>query len=91
MKYLLQHCCRTTQGCRHKVLLSSSVPDSIKKDSRSASRADCSRQRQAKLHTVGFGLARAGGPIASLRGEWLKASLLCGTQVTRVRINGGVI
>ena len=27
------------------------------------------------LHTVGFGLARAGGPIASLCAEWLKASL----------------
>ena len=52
--------------------------------------ADCSRQRQARLHTIGFGLARAGGPIASLRAEWLKASLFCGTQVTRVRIDDGV-
>ena len=65
--------------------------DSIKKDSRSARRVDRSRQRQARLHTVGFGLARAGGPIVSLRVEWPKASLLCGTQVTRVRIDGGVI
>ena len=91
MKYLLQHCCRTTRSCRHKALLSSSGPDSIEKDSQSARRADCSRQRQARLHTVGFGLARAGGPIASLLAEWPKASLLCGTQVTRVRIDGGVI
>ena len=65
----------------NKALLSSSGPDSIEKDSRSARR----------LHTVGFGLARAGGPIASLRAEWQKASLLCGTQVTRVRIDGGVV
>ena len=91
MKYLLQQRCRTTRSCRHKALLSSSRPDSIEKDSKSARRADCSRQRQARLHTVGFGLARAGGPIASLRAEWPKASLLCGTQVTRVRIDGAVI
>ena len=32
---------------------------------------------------------RAGGPIASLCAEWPKASLLCGTQATRVRIDGG--
>ena len=83
MKYLLQHCCRTTRGCRHKALLSNSGPDSIKKDR--------SCQRQVRLHTVGFGLTRAGGPIASLRAEWPKASLLCGTKVTRVRIDGGVI
>ena len=36
MKYLLQYCCRTTRSCRHKALLSSSGPDSIKKDSPSA-------------------------------------------------------
>ena len=81
VKYLLQHFCRTTLGCRHKALLSNSGPDSIKKDSRSAHRADRSRQRQAGLHTVGFSSARAGGPIASLCAEWPKASLLCGTQV----------
>ena len=79
MKYLLQHCCRTTQSCRHKALLSSSGPDSIKKDSRSARRADCSRQPQARLHTVGFGLARARRPIGSLCAEWPKAILLWGT------------
>ena len=44
-----------------------------------------------RLHTVGFGLARAGGPIASLCAEWPKASILCCSQVTRVRIDGGVV
>ena len=29
--------------------------------------------------------------MASLRGEWQKASLLCGTHVTRVRIDGVVL
>ena len=91
MKYLLQQHCRTTRSCRHKASLSSSRPDSIGKDSRLARRANRSRQRQARLHTVGFGLARAGGLIASLRAEWPKASLLCGTQVTRVRIDNGVV
>ena len=54
--------CKTTQSCRHKALLSSSGPDSIKKDSRSAHRADHCRQRQARLHTVGFGLAEGRRP-----------------------------
>ena len=54
MKYLLQHCCRTTQSCRHKAWLSSSGPDSIEKDFWVARRADCSRQWQARLHTIGF-------------------------------------
>ena len=71
--------CRATRNCQHKALLSSSGPDSKEKDSQMARR----------LHTVGFSLARAGGLIASLRAEWPKASLLCGTQVTRVRIDGG--
>ena len=53
--------------------------------------ANCSRRRQVRLHTVGFSLARAGGPIVSVCAEWLKASLLCGTQVTRVRIYGEVV
>ena len=44
--------CRTTRSCRHKALLSSSGPDSIEKDSRSARRADRSRQRQARLLTL---------------------------------------
>ena len=55
MKYLLQHCFRTTWRCWHKALLSNSGPDSIEKDSWSTCRADCSSQRQARLHTVGFG------------------------------------
>ena len=54
--------CRTTQSCRHKALLSSSGPDSIKKDSQSPRRVDRSRQRQARLHTVGFGLAEGRRP-----------------------------
>ena len=103
MKYLLQKLldnselwpfyqrCRTTRRCRHKALLSSSRPDSIKKDSWSACRADCSRQRQARLHTVGFSLAEGRRPNGqSTWGVWPKASLLCGTQVTRGRIDGGV-
>ena len=83
MKQFLQQRCRTTRNCRHKALVSISRPDSIKKDSQSARRADRSRQRQARLHTVGLSWPRARGPMASLR-----ASLLCGTQVTRVRIDG---
>ena len=35
---------------------------SIEKDSRSARRVDRSRQRQARLHTVGFGLAEGWRP-----------------------------
>ena len=82
---------RTTRSCIIVPYHQGCGPDSIEKDSQLARRADCSRQQQARLHTVGFGLARAGGPIASLRAEWLKASLLCGYQVTRVRINGGEV
>ena len=62
MKYLLQQRCRTIWSCQHKALISSSRPDSIKKDSRLARRADCSRQRQARLHTVRFGLAKGRRP-----------------------------
>ena len=86
MKYLLQHCCTTTQSCWHKALLSNSDSDNIEKDSWSAHRAFRSCQWQARLHIVGFGLARAGGPITSLCAEWPKASLLWGTQVKRVRV-----
>ena len=62
IKYLLQHRCRTIWSCWHKALLSSSGPDSIEKDSWLACRADCSRQWQARLHTVGFGLAEGQSP-----------------------------
>ena len=88
MIYVLQQRCRTTRSCRHKALLSSSGPDSIKKYSWSAHRADRSRQRQARLHTVGFGLARAGGLIASLCAEWPKASLFCSRgKLTKITIS----
>ena len=70
MKCLLQQRWRTTQSCRHKALLSSSGPDFIGKDSWSARRADRSRQRQARLHTVGLWWPRAGGPTASLCAEF---------------------
>ena len=57
MKYLLQQRCRTTRSCIIGPYHQGCGPDSIEKDSRSARRADRSRQRQARLHTVGFGLA----------------------------------
>ena len=78
MKYLLQYCFRTTRTCWHKAYQTAGHT-LLKKDSESARRADHSRQRQVRLHTVGLCLARAGGPIANLRAEWPKASLLCGT------------
>ena len=70
MKYLLQQRCRTTQSCRHNALLSSSGPDSIKKVSQLARRANRSRQRQVRQHTVGLLWPRAGGPTASLLAEF---------------------
>ena len=42
------------------------------------------KERYFRRH-VGTGISRT-----SLHAEWPKASLLCGTQVTRVRIDGGV-
>ena len=62
MKYLLQHCCRKTQSYQHKALLSSTGPNPLEKDSWSARRADRSCKRQARLHTVKFGLAEGRGP-----------------------------
>ena len=62
MKYLLQQHCMTNRSCRHKALLSSSGPDSIEKDSRSAHRADRSRQRHGCPACVGFGLAEGRRP-----------------------------
>ena len=74
---------RTTPSCRQKALLSSSGPDSIEKKT---------LDRQARLHTVGFSLAENRRPDGRpMWGVWLKASLLYGTQVTRVRIDGGVV
>ena len=51
--------CRTTRSCIMGPYHQGCGPDSIEKDSRLARRADRSRQRQARLHTVsvGFGLA----------------------------------
>ena len=44
-----------------------------------------------RLHTVEFGLAEGRRPDGQpMCGVSPKASLLCGTQVTRVRIDGGV-
>ena len=85
MKCLLQHHCRTTQSCRHKALISSSGLDFIKKDSWSPRRANPRGQQQARLHTVGFGLAKGRRP---------DGQPMCGVakiQVTRVRIDGGVV
>ena len=62
MKYLVQHSCRTTQSCITGPYLQGCGPDSIEKDSQSARRADRSRQRQARLHTVGFALAEGRRP-----------------------------
>ena len=71
--------CRTTRSCIIGPYHQGCGPNLIEKDSQSARRANRSRQRQARLHTVEFGA------------EWPKASLLCGSQVTRVRIDGGVV
>ena len=50
-----------------------------------------SRQRQARLHTVGFGLADGQRPDSQpVSGVWPNASLFCGLQVTRGRIDGEV-
>ena len=46
----------------NKAFLQSRGPDSREKDSRMAFRADCSHQRQARQHTVGFGLAEGQRP-----------------------------
>ena len=91
MTFLSHQCCRTSRSCRHKALQSSSRPDSIKKDSWSACRADRSRQRQAKLHTVWFGFAEGRRPDGQPTwGVCPRASSLCGTWVTRGRIDGWV-
>ena len=58
IKHLLQQRCRTTQNCIIKPYHRGCGQDSIEKDSQLARRADHSRQRQARLHTVGFDLAR---------------------------------
>ena len=60
-----QYNCRTTQSCIIGPYHQGCGPDSIEKDSRSARRADRSRQRQARLHTVGFGLAE-GQPMCGV-------------------------
>ena len=49
--------CRKTRRCIIGPYHQRCGPDSIEKDSWSARRANCSRQRRARLHTVGFGLA----------------------------------
>ena len=87
---LLNQHCRTTRICRHKALLSSSGPPSIKKKLSIGCRDDCSRQGQARLHTVGFGLAQGQRPDGQPTwGVWQKINLPCGTQVKRGRIDGG--
>ena len=91
MKYLLQHCCKTTRSCRHKALLSSSGPDCIGEkylDRATVPIVAASGKRGYTLWDLVW--PRAGGPTSSLCAEWPKASLLCGTQVTRVKIYGGV-
>ena len=47
---------------------------SIEKDSQSARKVGRSRQRQTRLHTVGFGLAEGGRPDG-LPGEVVKGKL----------------
>ena len=63
------------RSCWHKALLSSSMPASIVKDSQSAPRANRSRQRQAKLHTVGLWWPKAEGTTASLCAVMAKGRL----------------
>ena len=70
--------CRTTWSCRYRALPSNSGLDSIGKDSWSTRRVDCCRQ----LHTVGFGMARAWGPLASLCAECPKAKGIW--EITRI-------
>ena len=67
MKYVLQQRCRTTRSCIIGPYHQGCGPDSIEKDSRSARRAGRSRQRQARLHTVGFGLAEGQPTLRSGR------------------------
>ena len=62
MNYLLQQGCRTTRSCINGPYHQGCGPDSIEKDSWLARRADRSRQRQARLHTVRFGLAEGRRP-----------------------------
>ena len=53
-------------------MLSSSGPDSKEEESRSARRAEHSRLRQARLHTVGLLWPKSGGPMTSLHtGFWV--------------------
>ena len=63
----------------------------IEKDSRSARRADRSRQRQARLHTVGFVWPGAKGPTASLCANLAEGQLACAVPKPGRRIYGGVV
>ena len=58
-------------------------PDSKQKDPWSARRANCSHQRQARLHTVGFGLAEGKGPTASLCADLAKGQVACAVPKLR--------
>ena len=77
MKYLLQQHCRTNRSC--------GLGPYYQSEGRTL-------DRQARLHTVGFGLAKGRRPDrqSTCRG-WPKASLLYGTQVMRVRIDGPTV
>ena len=66
---------KTTRNCQHKALLSSSGPPA-------ASKVSHSRIIMAE------GRRLDGQPAF---GVWLNTSLLCGTQVTRVGIDGGAV
>ena len=88
---VLPRSCRITRSCPQKALLSSSGPDFIEKDSRSALMANCSHQPQARLQTIGLWWPRARGLTASLRAEFSRRPAYSAVPKSQVKYISPII